>query len=255
MAHGNEHHEAQIVGRGLLVARGQSAARFVPADTVFHEVAFPAQHLVVVDGHLAVAPARNHRYVPLCDNEAAQDIVVVDPSLPTAARPEVRRRFGPESDAHAPVARRYRPGHAVGCCSRSDCSPGPVLRTTRVPDSTDMGPHVGGVQMHPTEIHPGLGHRRQPARPDPSLAPAAKDAVPGAETGRQVSPRGMARVHYVHAPVVEGAGMVSTDPGIPAPMAVPWRRFHEEGNQQNRDDNPQVPCPLDSLCPQGPALR
>ena len=79
MAHGNEHHETQIVGLDFVVAHGQSAVRFVPANTAFYEVTFPALRLIAVDEHLAIAPARNHRYARLCDDEVAQVIVVVGP--------------------------------------------------------------------------------------------------------------------------------------------------------------------------------
>ena len=62
----------QVAGGGLLVASGEAAALLEPSAAAFHDIALPVQFPIVVDGHLAIAQARNHRFIPLLDNDAAQ---------------------------------------------------------------------------------------------------------------------------------------------------------------------------------------
>lgn len=51
---------------------------------------------------------------------------------------------------------------------------------------------MGGVQVHPIEVRPSVGHGHPNARSDSGTVPAAattKDAVPSTEGGRQTPPR------------------------------------------------------------------
>ena len=49
LASRGEQDKAQIAGRGLLIARGNTAALLEPADGPLHDVALPVQHPAVVD--------------------------------------------------------------------------------------------------------------------------------------------------------------------------------------------------------------
>lgn len=134
MANSDEHHEALVAGGRLLEACCQTAALLEPADAAFHNVALPVQLPVVVNGHRAVAPTRNHRFGPQRDDDAAQVVGIVGPVRQHVAGAQSRQQqlglrdiagLSPESGARATAVRRRQPEHAAWCRSRPGCGPRP----------------------------------------------------------------------------------------------------------------------------------
>ena len=186
----------------------------------------------MLDGHLAVAAARNHRFASLLDNEVPQGVGIVGPVRQHVAGEQAfQQRLGlgrvagrARGQAHAQQpAGRVDQDVQLGAMTAPAAAQGLGLRAA----CTDVAAHVRGVQVHPAQVRPFSGQGLQQAFPDPVQAPAAKDAVPVAEAGRQVAP-GDARAHQVHDPVQEAAqvvGMPGAHLGVPAQMAVQGLEF------------------------------
>ncbi len=100
----------QVAGGGFLEASSQAAALLKPY--ALHHVELPAPHPVVVDGHRAVAPTRNHRCASLLDDKVSQR---------HSQASVAGLAWGP--DAHATAVRPCQLGRAAWCRSRTDMGP------------------------------------------------------------------------------------------------------------------------------------